>query len=83
MKTVIWPRADGDLILDLRQIQRDGNLIVALVAVDATGKERTFGEVVEIRDGGGHVELHRILLNADIGFDRNASGEVLIHPENV
>ena len=80
MKTVIFPRTDGDLILDLREVLSDGVIRPALVAVDATGAVR--GKVVEVRDGSGHVELTRFIIDA-IGFDRNPAQEVLIHPELV
>jgi len=84
MTTSIWPETHGTLILDLRYRRNDdGNFVPALVAVDKDGKERTLGKVVEVRDGGGHVELHRGLIAEDIGFDRNGAGEVNLHPENM
>jgi hypothetical protein len=81
MTVSIWPETHGDVILDLRyRRNEDGNMVPALVAVDAEGKELSFGRIVEVRDGGGHVELFRVLMSSTIGFDRD--GEVVkIHPE--
>ena len=80
MTVSIWPETHGDVILDLRyRKNEDGNLVPALVAVDSEGKELFFGRIVEVRDGGGHVELFRVLMSDTIGFDRD--GEVVkIHP---
>jgi hypothetical protein len=83
MTTTIWPNTSGDVVLDLREVLSDGVLRPALVAVDESGAELPFGKIVEVRDGGGHVELTRFLVAHDIGFDTNESGSVLIHPENV
>lgn len=79
MKTVIWPRTDGDLILDLREVISDGVLRPAVVAVDATGAQRGLGKVVEVRDGGGHAELFRFQIADDIGFDQDPDDKVKIH----
>lgn len=81
MKTVIFPRTDGDLILDLREVLSDGVLRPALVAVNADGSERTLGKIIEVRDGGGHVELFRMSIAAEIGFDRNANQQAASHPD--
>lgn len=83
MKTVIWPRTDGDLILDFREVQSDGNTLPALVAVDSTGTIRSLGKIIEVRDGGGHVELTRFVVDGALGFSRNAAQEVMIHPEGI
>lgn len=83
MKTVIFPRTDGDVILDLREILSDGVIRPALVAVNADGSIKTLGVLADVRDGGGHVEFHRRLINADTGFSRNADNKLNIHPENV
>jgi hypothetical protein len=83
MKTVIWPRTDGDVVVDLREVLSDGEMRAALVVVDTTGAVKTLGKVLEVRDGGGHIELHRFLISEDTGFDRNGDGKVLVHPENV
>lgn len=81
MTTSIWPRTDGDVILDLRLFLRDGVMIPMLVAVDKTGA--SIAEIIEVRDGGGHVEMFRVPLAASVGFDLNSGGKVLIHPESV
>lgn len=78
MKVSIWPCTDGDLILDLRYTQSDGNTVPCLVAVDNTGKPRSLGKIVEVRDGGGHVELFRFTVASDIGFDRDGE-QVAVH----
>lgn len=80
MTVSIWPETHGDVILDLRyRKNEDGNLVPALVAVDSEGKELFFGRIVEVRDGGGHVELFRVLMSDTIGFDRD--GDVVkLHP---
>jgi hypothetical protein len=71
MKTVIWPRTDGDVILDLRErINNDGQLIPSLVVVDEQGKEKPFGCPLEFRDGGGLVQPYRNLIADDLGFVR-------------
>lgn len=79
MTTSIYPEVWGDLILDLRYVLSDGVQRPAMVVVDKEGKERTLGKVVEVRDGGGHVELFRFLVGEDVGFDRDADGKVKVH----
>ena len=83
MTTSIFPNTSGDVILDLRNVLSDGVLRPALVAVNADGSERALGKIVEVRDGGGHVELTRFLVASEIGFSRNANQSVMVHPENV
>jgi hypothetical protein len=83
MTTSVYPETWGDLILDLRYIISDGVLRPAVVAVDKNGKQLSQGRIVEVRDGGGHVELFRFIIADTIGFDQLDSHEVKIHPEGV
>lgn len=79
MKIVIYPRTDGDIILDLREVLSDGVLRPAVVAVNADGSEQVLGKLLEARDGGGHAEMFRFTITADVGFDRDPSGKIQIH----
>lgn len=83
MKAVIFPRTDGDVILDLREILEDGVLRPALAVVNADGSIRPLGVVATIRDGGGSAEFYRHLIASDVGFFRNGDGKVLVNPEGV
>lgn len=83
MTTSIFPETHGDVILDFRNVISDGVLRPALIVVDAEGKPKASGKLVEVRDGGGHVELFRFLINDGYGFERNGDQKVLIYPEGV
>lgn len=83
MKTVIFPRTDGDVIIDLREILSDGVIRPALVAVNADGSVKTLGVLATVRDGGGHVEFHRNLIASETGFSRNGDNKLKVHPEGV
>lgn len=83
MTISIFPRIDADVILDFRlRANEQGAFVPALVQVDITGKEIPFGRIVEIRDGGGHVELHRshVGVGTNTAFDADETGLVLAHP---
>ena len=81
MDITIWPKkpATGGICLDLRDVLQDGTLRPAVVCVDpVTGKELTLGQVFQFRDGGGHAEIFRMLVDSTIPFDRDGE-QVKIH----
>ncbi len=84
MTVSIWPEIWGDVILDFRYRKNgDGNVVPTLTKVDNTGNEVQFGNLVEIRDGGGHLEDTHMFVgvgsNNHSGFDSDADGRVGVH----
>lgn len=73
MKASIWPHTHGDTFLALRyRTNEAGDVVPALVAVNADGSERDFGCLVDVRDGGGHLEFCRLpVIATDLGFVRD------------
>lgn len=90
MTASIFPDTFGDVILKFTYRKSTDSAAAvrpALVQVDKDGKELgPFGLVLEVRDGGGHLELFRFPINTGT-FDTvpipDSPNKIKIHPEGV
>lgn len=84
MTVCIWPETWADTVLDFRYRRNvDGNIVPTLVKVDNTGAEVQFGNLVEIRGGGGHLECTHMFVGVGVNnhssFDSDDDGHVGVH----